>query len=96
MADELIQLLLSNQAERAFLPEFGGGLRRLVFEPLDEATLGMTKAMITQAMSTWLGHRITVEDLMVEIENTILDVEIKFRIAGTEDSRVMRFQRISE
>ena len=94
--DELVQLLLTNPGERPFLPEFGGGLRRLVFEPADEATRGMTKAMITQAITTWLGHRITLEDLQVMIENSTITVEIKFRLAGTEDSRVLRFQRTSE
>jgi uncharacterized protein len=94
--DELVQLLLTNPGERAFLPEFGGGLRRLVFEPADEASQGMTKAAVTQAISNWLGHRITLEDLAVEIENSTIDVEIKYRIAGSEDSRVMRFQRNGE
>ena len=94
--DELIQLLLTNPGERAFLPEFGGGLRRLVFEPADEASQGMTKAAVTQAISNWLGHRITLEDLAVEVENSTIDVEIKYRIAGSEDSRVMRFQRNGE
>ncbi len=94
--DELIQLLLTNPGERAFLPEFGGGLRRLVFEPADEASRGMTKAAVTQAISDWLGHRITLEDLAVEIENSTIDVEIKYRVAGTEDSRIMRFQRNGE
>ena len=96
VANELMQLLLTNLGERLFLPEFGGGLRRLVFEPLDAASQGMTKAMVTQAISTWLGHRITLEDLTVEVEQTTLEVQIKYRIAGTEDSRVMRFQRTGE
>jgi uncharacterized protein len=94
--DELIQLLLTNPGERAFLPEFGGGLRRLVFEPTDDASRGMTKAAVTQAISNWLGHRITLEDLAVEVENATIEVEIKYRLAGTEDSRVMRFQRGGE
>lgn len=94
--DELIQLLLTNPGERAFLPEFGGGLRRLIFEPADEASRGMTKAAVTQAISGWLGHRITLEDLAVEVENATIEVEIKYRLAGTEDSRVMRFQRSGE
>lgn len=94
--DELIQLLLTNPGERAFLPELGGGLRRLVFEPADEASRGMTKAAVTQAISNWLGHRVTLEDLAVEIENATIEVEIKYRLAGTEDSRVMRFQRSGE
>jgi len=91
--DELVQLLLTNPGERVFLPEFGGGVRRLVFENMDQATGGMTKASLTQAISRWLGHRIKLEELQVTVENETIQVEIKYRIAGTEDTRVMRFQR---
>ena len=94
--DELIQLLLTSPGERSFLPEFGGGVRRLVFEPANEAARGMSKATVAQAISNWLGHRITLEDLTVEIENATIEVEIKYRIAGIEDSRIMRFQRSGE
>lgn len=91
--DELMQLILTNFGERAFLPEFGGGVRRLVFEKADETTAGMTKATLTQAISRWLGHRITLEDLKVIVENEKIEVEIKYRIKGTEDTRIMRFER---
>lgn len=94
--DELIQLILTNPGERAFLPEFGGGVRRLVFENASETTAGITKARITQAISRWLGHRVTLEDLQVAIENSTLEVQIQYRIAGTKDSRVMKFQRNGE
>ena len=91
--DELKQLILTNFGERIFLPEFGGGVRRLVFENIDETTAGLTKAMLTQAISRWLGHRITLEDLTVIVENEKIEVEIKYRIAGADDSRIMKFQR---
>lgn len=91
--DELIQLILTNPGERLFLPEFGGGARRLVFENIDEAVAGLTKATLTRAISKWLGHRITLEDLNVTVENETIEVDIKYRIAGTEDTRILRFQR---
>lgn len=91
--DELIQLILTNLGERAFLPEFGGGVRRLVFENVDETVAGITKASITQAISRWLGHRIELEDLNVTVENEKIEVEIAYRIAGTEDTRIMKFER---
>jgi phage baseplate assembly protein W len=59
--DELLQLLLTSPGERLFLPEFGGGVRRLVFEPASDVLRGVVKARITQALSRWLGHRLTVE-----------------------------------
>ena len=73
--------------------EFGGGVRRLVFENADEVTGGITKAMLTQAVSRYLGHRVTLEDLSVTIVNETIDISINYRIAGTEDSRVLKFQR---
>ena len=94
--DELIQLILTNPGERAFLPEFGGGVRRLVFENASETTAGVTKARVTQAISRWLGHRVTLEDLQVTVDNETINVQIQYRIAGTEDSRIMKFQRNGE
>lgn len=91
--DEVIQLVLTNPGERAFVPEFGGGARRLVFEGTGLTTMTMAKAMLSQALSRWLGHRITVEDLVVEAEGATLDIDLKYRIAGTEDSRRLRFER---
>ena len=91
--DELIQLILTNQGERPFLVDFGGGVRRLVFEAADEATGAVAKATITQAINRWLGHRVVLEFIKVDVENTTISVDIRYRLAGTEDSRTLRFQR---
>jgi len=91
--DELVQLILTNPGERLFLPEFGGGVRRLVFENIDETTGAMVKALLTRSISRWIGNRVTLEDLNVLIENETIAVDLKYRIAGTEDVRVIKFQR---
>lgn len=91
--DELVQLILTNPAERPFLPEFGGGVRRLVFENIDDTTGAMVKALLTRSISRWIGNRVTLEDLTVIIENETIAVDLKYRIAGTEDTRVLKFQR---
>jgi phage baseplate assembly protein W len=91
--DELVQLILTNLGERVFMSEFGGGVRRLVFENITDATHSVTKAMLTRSISRWLGHRLTLEELVVNTHNETIEVEIKYRIAGTEDRRVMRFER---
>jgi hypothetical protein len=53
----------------------------------------MSKALITEAVSRWLGHRIVLELLEVNVENAQIQIDLKYRIAGTEDSRILRFQR---
>ena len=91
--DELMQLILTNPAERLFLPEFGGGVRRLVFENIEETTGAVVKATLARAISRWLGNRVVLEELIVNTANETIEVDLKYRIAGTEDSRMLRFQR---
>ena len=96
--DELLQLLLTAPAELLFLPEFGGGARRLVFEPPSEALRGVVKARITNGLSRWLGHRLTVEliDVVWDDAAATLEVTVKYRAAGSPDSRIVKFQRTSK
>jgi phage baseplate assembly protein W len=91
--DEIVQLILTNPGERPFLVDFGGGVRRLVFESADEATTAVTKATITQSINRWLGHRVVLEYIEAKVENSTISVDVRYRLAGTEDSRVLRFQR---
>ena len=93
--DELLQLLLTSPGERLFLPEFGGGVRKLVFEPASDVLRGVVKARITQALSRWLGQRLTVEliDVTSDDAASVLEVTVKYRPAGSPDSRVVKFQR---
>lgn len=95
--DELLQLLLTSPGERLFLPDFGGGVRKLVFEPASETLRAVVKARITQALSRWLGHRLTVEliDVVWDEAGATLEVTVKYRPAGSPDSRVVKFQRSS-
>ena len=96
--DELLQLVLTSPGERLFLPEFGGGVRRLVFEPASETLRGVVKARITNGLSRWLGHRLTVEliDVVWDDATAALEVSVKYRPAGNTDSRVVKFQRRSQ
>jgi phage baseplate assembly protein W len=90
--DEFIQLVLTNQGERPFLVDFGGGVRRLVFEAADDMTGAVAKATITQAIDRWLGHRVVLEFLKVDVENATISIDIRYRLSGSADSRVLRFQ----
>ncbi len=96
--DELLQLLLTSPGERLFLPEFGGGVRKLVFEPASDVLRGVVKARITNALTRWLGHRLTVELIDVVIDDAIalLEVTVKYRPAGEPDSRVVKFRRTGQ
>jgi phage baseplate assembly protein W len=59
------QVLLTAPGERANLPEFGCGLRQLLFAPHSEAIDATTKLLILQALNKWLGNQIQVKEVKV-------------------------------
>jgi phage baseplate assembly protein W len=64
--DQMIrQALLTAPGERADLPEFGCGLRRLVFEPHSDALNATTNLIVTQALNKWLAGQIQVQKITV-------------------------------
>jgi phage baseplate assembly protein W len=90
---EVLQLILTNPGERLFVPAFGGGVRRLVFEGGGQTTEAMAKAMISQAIGRWLNTRVTLEELTVASREGTLIVDLVYRIAGGDDRRRLRFER---
>ena len=90
---EIMQLLLTNPGERPFIPSFGGGLRRLVFQRNDDVTAGLSKAVLTQALTHWLGHRVKIENLDVTSEDAKLMVDLTYRVTESGEVRRVRFER---
>ena len=89
---ELIQLLLTAPGERPFLPSFGAGLKRLVFERNDPVAAGLANATVSRNLSRWLGQRVAVVSLKVEALDATLEVDLSYRIVATGEMRGMRLQ----
>ncbi len=89
---EVIQLLLTAPGERPFLPSFGAGLKRLVFERNDPVAAGLAKATVARNLSRWLGHRVTVELLEVVSQESLLTVDLRYRVFATGEVRGMKLQ----
>ena len=87
---ELIQLLLTAPGERPFLPSFGAGLKRLVFERNDPVAASLANATVSRNLSAWLGQRVSVESLKVESVDALLQVELSYRIVASGEVRGMR------
>lgn len=60
------QVLLTDPGERVCLPEFGAGLRRLIFAPISAQLGATTQMIVTQALTRWLGDQINVQKVTVE------------------------------
>jgi uncharacterized protein len=59
------QILLTSPGERVDLPQFGCGLRQLVFAPITSSLDATVKLQITQALGRWLAGIIQVSAIDV-------------------------------
>ena len=60
------QVLLTDPGERVCLPEFGAGLRRLVFAPLSAGLDASVQMIVSDSLSRWLGDQIAVRNVSVQ------------------------------
>src|SRR5256885_2178792 len=59
------QVLLTAPGERVCLPEFGCGLRQLLFAPNSEALRATTQLVVRQALERWLAGQVVVKSVTV-------------------------------
>jgi hypothetical protein len=90
---EVLQLLLTAPGERPFLPSFGAGLKRLVFERNDPITAALAKATVAQGLSRWLAARIRVESLDVVADDATLRVDLAYRVLATGEVHAISLRR---
>lgn len=86
------QVLLTNPGERVHRPDFGAGVRRLLFAPLSPATASLAQTAVYQALTTWLGRLIEVEDVRAEARGERLDVEIHYVLRARGERRFLNLE----
>ena len=81
----ILLILETHLGERVMRPDFGSGLRELVFEPLNTRTMALVQHRVEQALVTW-EPRIRVQDVQVNAEGTsrnTLSVTIAYEVRAT-------------
>ena len=80
-----IRIILETEpGERVMRPDFGAGLRGLVFEPLNTTTTAMARHRVEQALILW-EPRIHLRDVKVTADppRARLDIAIEYQIRAT-------------
>jgi uncharacterized protein len=95
--DQMVrQLLLTNPGERVNLPQFGCGLRSLVFAPNTDALAATVKLRVIQGLSQWLAGVVSVLDVEVAggtgvalAEPGTLEVTVTYTLIETQTSQAV-------
>ncbi len=77
--DMILQVLFTNPGERVNRPDFGCGLRSLVFMPNSFALAAATQVLVKSSLQKWLEREIQVEQVEVDAVEAQLTVKVTYR-----------------
>ena len=82
LRDKILAVLFTAPGERVNRPNFGVGLNRALFEPLDDLTLGAIEFRVTEGLRREVGEEILLDS-----------IDINAVPEGGEMSLVIRYRR---
>jgi uncharacterized protein len=86
------QVLLTNPGERINRPDFGAGLRALVFAPTNEATATLLQTTVYQSLEKWLGALISVENVDITFAAGRADVVVQYVVRARGTKRFLNLE----
>lgn len=85
------QVLFTNPGERVNRPDFGCGLRRMVFMPNGQALAAATEVLVKSALQQWLENEIQVEKVEVTAVESELTVTVSYTNRASGKRQVDQF-----
>lgn len=86
------QVLLTSPGERIDRPDFGCGIKRLVFAPGGEVAATLAQTVIYQSLNKWLDSVISVHEVTVRAVQERLDIRIGYAIRARGERRYLNLQ----
>ena len=88
----IMQVLLTGPGERINRPDFGCGVRRLVFAPGGEVAATLAQTTVYQALSKWLGQAISVVEVTARAEDAVLQIRVGYVVKARGERRYLNLQ----
>ncbi len=93
LRDLIEQVLFTMPGERVNRPDFGSGVMQLVFAPTSAEVAATTEFLVKGALQQWLGHRLAIENLIVESVDSTLRIRIDYVDLRTQRREQEEFSR---
>lgn len=91
---DMIELMLfTNPGERVNRPDFGGGVRALLFSGNSPELAAALKFTIQSNLQRWLVDAIDIRDLTVTSEESTIRIELQYFCRKTSTERTATLQR---
>ena len=89
--DMIYGVLFTSPGERVNRPDFGCGLKAMVFAPGGEVVAAATQVLVKGALQKWLQDEIEVQDVVVDAVESTLTVTVVYRRRIDGELRAERF-----
>jgi uncharacterized protein len=88
----ILQVLFTNPGERINRPDFGCGLRRMIFAPNSDVTANLLQVTIFQSLERWLGNVISLIDVKAQAIDEKLDVRIVYILKARQEKQYLNLE----
>jgi uncharacterized protein len=88
----IYQIIFTAPGERINRPDFGCGIRRLVFAPNDPVAASLAQVTIFQALTRWLGDAIDVQDVKAAAIDERLEIRLAYSLKAGRERRYLNLQ----
>jgi phage baseplate assembly protein W len=88
----MMQLLLTNPGERINRPDFGCGVRRMVFSLNSPAAATLAQVTVMQALEKWLAPVVKAESVEVEAIDAAMVIRIRYIVKARQVRRYLNVE----
>lgn len=86
------QVLFTAPGERINRPDFGAGIRQLVFAPNSPATASLAQTLIFQGLNEWLGTLIVVDKVEVTAEGAKMNILVAYTVIARAEREFLNVE----
>jgi len=86
------QVLLTSPGERINRPDFGCGVKRMVFAPNSEVAASLAQVTILEALQRWLDPVITVNSVTVRALDEVLQILVAYTLKARQERRYLNLE----
>ncbi|WP_444997859.1 GPW/gp25 family protein [Aliikangiella sp. IMCC44359] len=87
------QILFTAPGERVMRPDFGSGVRELLFTANSPELAATTQMLVQGSLQQWLGHLIVVNSVNITVNESTLEVTVVYIVRRTQQAQQVQFQQ---
>lgn len=88
----MMQVLMTAPGERVNRPDFGCGIRQMVFAPNSEVSASLAQVSVYEALTHWLSSVIEVSEVEVLAEGAMMNIKIAYILKARMERRYLNVE----